>query len=488
MKSGVYKWSAIDRVCNSAMTFTGNIVLANLLDPSDFGLVAMVAIFSAIAQNLSSCGMSDGLIHKAHPTERDYSTVFVFNAVLGLVFGSILCLLGMPLSRFFGHQEINGIMIATGICFFFMTMSFAQETRMRKELDMKRMAIVRLSSTASATVLGIWLALEGFGYWALVATQTMVSVFSFVFYVLVSRWFPRIAFYMDSFREMFSYGVHLMFAYVSYQIGRNINTAMLGRFSTPVASGLYSQAQKLEEVPFSITESVFNWPFFSVLCNEESRDGRCRLSSQMHSRLWVVNFTIGALLLIVSLPAFNLLYGSKWDAAVPVFRLLIVYGISVSIKLFYQTVFKAHGRTKLVRNLTFAEVILQIGFLAIALWLDGSILMVAFTQVLAALVMLAVHALCYCSIMDVSLRSLVCEALRAISVPLAALLLMAALYLPVISLGELAGVHARLGALIDCTVLTLGFCLLFIAATSILKPTYYPAMKTFFANKLHIRI
>ena len=81
--SGVYKWSAIDRVCNSVMTFTGNVILARILSPYDFGLLAMTAIFVAIAYNVSGCGLSDGLIKKAHPTDRDYSTVFVFNLVFG---------------------------------------------------------------------------------------------------------------------------------------------------------------------------------------------------------------------------------------------------------------------------------------------------------------------------------------------------------------------------------------------------------------------
>ena len=91
--SGVYKWSAIDRVCNSVMTFAGNIILARILTPYDFGLLAMVAIFVAIAYNISGCGLSDGLIKKTNPTDKDYSTVFVFNLAFGLFFCVIFILL-----------------------------------------------------------------------------------------------------------------------------------------------------------------------------------------------------------------------------------------------------------------------------------------------------------------------------------------------------------------------------------------------------------
>lgn len=411
----VYKWSAIDRGLNSVMTFGGNIVLARLLDPSDFGLVAMVAIFIAVAQNLSSSGMSDGIIYKPQPTQRDYSTVFVFNAAFGLFF----CLLFVAFSGFFAEffkaPQIKYIMVAVGICFFFQTLTFAQETRMRKELDMKKLAMVRLSATATVTTIGIVMAATGWGYWALVVTHSGLSVALFIYYVLFSRWLPKIAFYRDSFKEMFGYGIHLMLGYVVNQIGRNINTTLIGKFNSPFASGIYSQAQKLQEVPYSLTEAVFNWPFFSVLANEQDAGNRVALASNMNKRLWCINLAIAFLLVLVSWPAFNLLYGAKWDAAIPIFRLLLVYGVASSMKYFYQVVFKAYGRPKLVRNLSFIEVALQLALLAV-FYKDG-VMMIAMTQVVAAVIILLVHIYYYKATIGVRLMRPVVEMLKAAGIP-----------------------------------------------------------------------
>lgn len=471
---GVYKWSGIDRVLNSVMTFGGNIVLARLLDPSDFGLVAMVAIFIAIAQNISGCGMSDGLIHKHQPTERDYSTVFVFNAAFGLFFGLAFILLGGPLALFFGRDAIQPIMMVIGVCFFFQTLCFTQETRMRKELDMKHMAIVRLSATASATAAGIYMAATGWGYWALVMTHSGLSVFMFIYYLLVSRWIPRFRFYRDSFKEMFGYGVHLMVAYVFNQIGRNINTSVLGKFASPAASGIYSQAQKLEEVPYAITEAVFNWPFFAVLSNEQDHQRRVSLCADMHVRLWSINLIIGVFLLLVSWPAFNLLYGAKWDAAIPVFRLLILFGISSSIKLFYQTVFKAYNRTRLVRNLTFIEVILQLGLLTIALLYNGSIMTVALTQVLASIIMLIVSAAWYVRILQVQGTTVAGEFMRTAAEPLAAAVITFALsYL-------WQGASPFLG----CLFTGIAFAAGFLGVCALTRPPYYALMITYIKNRI----
>lgn len=391
-RKGVYKWSAIDKVGNSIITFSGNIILARLLMPADFGLVAMVGIFVSIAYNISGCGMSDGLIHKVSPTSRDYSTVFVFNAILGASFCALFIGIARPVASFFGHEELENIMWALGICFFFSTLCFTQETRMRKEMDFKRIAIVRLLSSVTAVGLGIYLAVKGFGYWALVSSRIFLSFFQFVYYLLVSRWIPRLAFYRDSFKELFGYGVHLMVSYVFTQIGRNVNAFVLGRYS-PAASGIFSQAQKMQEVPFGLVETVFNLPFFSVISNERDEDRRKILAQNMFQNILWISVIIGALLVLMSDPAFKFLFGVKWDAAIPVFRILIVYGIFSAVKYFFQTILKAYGKTKEIRNLTILEIVLQLGLLVISF--QHGILMIAMSQVVANAMVLGCYILQY---------------------------------------------------------------------------------------------
>lgn len=410
----VYKWVAMDRICNSVMTFGGNILLARLLDPSDFGLLGMVAIFTALAYNISGCGMSDGLINKKNPTKDDYSTVFVFNASMGLFFAVLFILCSGLIAGFFGHEELKGIMIAIGVCFFFQSLALVQETKMRKDLDFKKMAIVRLSSTASALILAIILVLNGYGYWGLVSMQIFLSFFLFVYYVAVSRWIPRVAFNTASFKEMFGYGVHLMVAYVCFQIARNINMSVLGKFSTSAASGAYNQGHKLQEVPFTLSESILNWPFFAVLAAAPI-DERRELTGRMHSVIVFANAAIACYLLAVSTYAFHSLYGEKWDIAIPIFNVLVVFGFATRIKMFYQTVFKAHSRTKVIRDLTIAEVILQLAMLAVCYRMSATV--IAYTQTVPALLILVVYVPLYLRREGISFSTFVNEIFKPLLLP-----------------------------------------------------------------------
>ncbi len=460
-RKGVYKWSAIDKVGNSIITFSGNIILARLLMPADFGLVAMVGIFVSIAYNISGCGMSDGLIHKASPTSRDYSTVFVFNAILGVSFCALFIGIARPVALFFGHGELENIMWALGICFFFSTLCFTQETRMRKEMDFKRIAIVKLLSSITAVGLGIYLAVKGFGYWALVSSRIFLSFFQFVYYLLISRWMPKLAFYRDSFKELFGYGVHLMMSYVFTQIGRNVNTFVLGRYS-PAASGIFSQAQKMQEVPYGIVEAVFNWPFFSVISNERDEYRRKTLAQNMFQNILWISVVVGVLLILLSSPAFKFLFGTKWDAAIPVFRILIVYGIFSAVKYFFQTILKAYGKTKDIRNLTILEIVLQLGLLIISF--QHGILMIAMSQVAAIVLVLGCYILLYKRIEAMSWGAVLLSACVPLIVPAASLIITGVGYN--YWNGEVSNV---LNILLSLSV----FASVFIALNEITRPTVY---------------
>lgn len=424
-KANVYKWSTIDRVCNTVITFGGNIALARLLSPDDFGLLAMVAIFTSIAYNLSSCGMSDGIIKKLNPTPADYSTVFTFNMVSGLVFSALFILAARPIARFFDQPALVGIMTAIGVCFVFQVMWFVQETKLRKMLDMKKIAIVRVSASVSAVGLGIFLAATGYGYWGLVSCRVFLSFFLFVYYVMATRWIPRPRFSRASFVEMFGFGVNLMLAYIVNQVSRNINTFVLGRFN-PADSGLFSQAQKMEEVPYSMVDTIINSSFFAIISNEAERERRRALSTQMLGWITTITVTVGLLLTLLAGPGFHLLFGSKWDGAVPVFRILIFFGIGSAIKYYFQAVMKSYGHTRRILLFTIVEIVIQLGLLA-ALFRLGMI-WIAWTQVAGVVLVLVCYALEYCRIEQIKFRKMVNIAVRDLGVPLSAFAATAAGY------------------------------------------------------------
>ncbi len=466
----VYKWSLIERITVALLNFGGNIALTRMLTTADFGLLAMIAIFTAVAFDISSCGMSDGLIHKSKPTPEDYSTTFIFNSAMGFFFG-LAFFLGAPLvAGFFGHEELVAIMRILGVCFFIQTMSFVQETRLRKELKMREICLVRVAATVSALALGIVLAVMGMGYWALVSTQIFLSVFMFIYFVAATRWFPQLAFSRKSFNELFGYGVHLMLAYLATIIGKNINTFVLGKFyPSPSQSGVYSQGAKLANVPFAVTESSLNSPFFVVASNEEDCDRRRAMIRSMYGVISGIDSALMFFILAVAAPAIIFLYGSRGEDSIPIFRILAVFELLACLKYYFQTVCKIYGRTSTVRNLTFVEIAVQLALL-LGFYHKG-IIWIAWTQIGGVACTVTMYSLIYCRLTELRRLDFLGDFLRPLLAPsLACVVALVALR----GLQQVMAVNAFLG----CVFVTLVYGLVLVGVCEAVRPAYYLTVRS----------
>lgn len=468
-----YKWSIIDRVSVAALNFGGNIILARMLTTADFGLLAMIAIFVALAQDISGCGLADGLIHKAHPTREDYSTVFVFNTAFGLLFGMSF-FFGAPLvARFFGHEELTAIMRVLGVCFFFQSMSFVQETRLRKELAVKKMCLVRIGATLTALSVGITLAALGFGWWALVSTQIFLLFFVFVYCLVATRWFPRIAFSKKSFKELFSFGIHLVIAYISNVIGRNVNAFLLGKFFTPAVSGLYYQGAKLANVPFQVMDQSVNNTFFVVASNETKHESQNSLIRNMFAMIVGINGTLLCLLLVIAAPGIITLYGEKWAASIPFFRILAIAEFLFCLKSYFQTVCKVYGDTIFVRNICIAQVAAQILLLTLSIIFLRDILVIVWIQVLCELLSVIVYACKFHRLTGQTIRGMCSAVLHSLWLPvLGAACAVAAV--------TAANSIASLPAIVNCLLIAAAYAITVVGAGEISRPQVYIALRNHF--------
>lgn len=424
--AGVYKWTSIDRIVNTVLTAVGNIALARLLSPAEFGLLAMVQIFWALAFNFSNWGMCDGLIQKLHPTDEDYSTVFTFNTVSGIIISIILIGLAKPVAWIYNQSALENIMWAIGICFFFQTLCTVQETRLRKELKMKKIAIVHIASSFCAIALGITLAILGYGYWGLVSCRIFLSVFIFFFYLIATRWIPKLRFYKKSFKEMFHYGVNLMLSYLANQTSLNVNAMVLGKIQGGLA-GIYSQGQKLVDVPYKIIDSIFNWPFFAVLSNEADPKKRKLMCREMLSSISLVAIGGGMLLGLMASPLFKVLFGTKWDPAIPIFRILLCYGILSVFKYFVQTILKSYDLTALVRNYTILEVVIQLTVLALVF--RHGLEWIAWTQVVGSGLVMPFYIYKYCKLQSERFGKVLKSVTAGLAVPAVACAITTGAYL-----------------------------------------------------------
>ena len=205
------KWNVVDRVSTQLLYAVTGIVLANLLSKEDFGLVGVILVFQAFASLFVDSGFSYALIQRKSPTRLDYSTVLWFNLAVACAIYVIL-FLGAPLiaSLFGGDERLVPLSRVMFLSFILNASAIVQTNRLMKKMDVRMVAVSNSLGLFAGAVVGVWLAVAGYGAWAIVwQTITLNATKSLVLW-FTSGWLPLMRFSMGSLRSFFSVGSGMM--------------------------------------------------------------------------------------------------------------------------------------------------------------------------------------------------------------------------------------------------------------------------------------
>ena len=199
-------WSGIDRFSTQGIQFVFSILIARLLLPEDYGVVAMLNIFLAISQTFIDSGFGTALIRKPNRTETDFSTVFYFNIVVGLFFYALLWVASPYIAAFYNIPLLEDITKVVALNLVFSSLSGVQSARLSIAIDFKTKAKISVITILFSGGVGLWMAYRGYGVWALVVQGLFSSFLRTILLYVFVRWRPGRTFSWESFREMFSFG------------------------------------------------------------------------------------------------------------------------------------------------------------------------------------------------------------------------------------------------------------------------------------------
>lgn len=415
-----YIWSLIERFGTSIISFMGNIVLANLLLPSDFGLVAMLGVFSALIFTIVDCGMSDGLLRESAPSNRDYNTLFFFNMGMGFT----LCLLYAGLSPFvasyMGHPQLQPVMVVLGFGAVVSAAPIAQLTRLRSQLKFKLIAIIYLCSILLAVSTAIVMAVCGCGYWSLVALQVVYSAAMVLLLVLFSQWNLRWEFDVPRFKQLWRFSVNLLLSTIFVQLSQNIFAFVMGKFYNPVQAGFMGQAQKLQQTPTNSVEASLSTTSFVLIAKESDPAKRCAAIVRMLGIVTLVIAVMCGVLMGLSHWLIAIIFPERWMPVVPYLQLMAVWGMFYPVCNFMGIIFKLYDRTAIIRNVMLIEKpLIVIAALTLHPW-GVETVMLGVSAV--SCVALLTYMVCASRVTGISLGRLIWTYLRsaAVALPLAA--------------------------------------------------------------------
>lgn len=362
--NGIF-WAFFDAVGLQAIQFIIVIILARILSPAEFGIIAMLTIFTSIAYSLIDSGFSTAIIQKKNATIVDETSVFYFNIFIGLLTTLILWITAPWIASFYNEPELTLLTRVLSITLFIDSLGIMHYTLMKKSIDFKKLTKISVIASVLSGIIGISMAYNDFGVWSLVGYTICNKFFRLILYWILNTWRPILIFSISSLRSMFTYGSNIVFIGLMETFFNHLYSLVIGKFFSASDLGYYSRAKSLQQVIVQNISGIVSRVTFSVFSEIQDDKKRLkRVSKKIISSVALLTFPIMMGLYVVSKPLIVVLLSSKWLASVPYLQLLCGVGLTVPLNTINLNVLKAIGLSGLLFRLElFKKVLIVIAIL-----------------------------------------------------------------------------------------------------------------------------
>lgn len=341
-------WTFLEQLFRVGIQTITTLILAWFLLPEDFGLMAMITVFFAIAHSVMDSGFSQALIRKKEVTQTDYSTTFYTNLLMGLLAYSLLFASAYPIANYYNEPRLVILIRVVGLVVIINSFQLVQVSDLTRKLNFKIQFRVTLPSAVFSGIVAISMAALGFGVWSLVAQILISSFISTILYWVVNKWRPSKDFSVESLNEMFGFGSKLLASGLIDTAFENIYVIVIGKLFSAALVGYYFFAQRIQQlVVTQLTEAVqkVTYPALSTL-----QDDNTALKEYYRKVIQVVTYIIFpsmVALAVLAKPLFSLMLKDNWLPAVPYLQLLCIVGLLYPLHAINLNVLKVKGRSDL---------------------------------------------------------------------------------------------------------------------------------------------
>ena len=341
-------WSATDKIASEAGQFVIGIVLARLLMPKDFGLIGMLSIFIAISQSFIDSGMGSGLIQKKNKKDIDFSTVFIFNFAVSILFYLILFITAPFIAGFYDMPQLVLLTRVLSINIIINSLAIVQRSKLTIDIDFKTIAKVNVSSVVLSGLIAMFLAYTGWGVWALVIQRLVASVVSVIMLWMLSKWKFSILFSKQSFKELFGFGSKLLISGLYAQTLNNIYNIVIGKAYSASDLGFYTRAKSFAMITSGTVTSILHQVTYPILASlQDDRERMVSVYSRLIKMTTFFVFPAMTLLSLLAEPLVILLLTEKWIPVIILLQWMSFARIFYPISVINMNILNAIGRSDL---------------------------------------------------------------------------------------------------------------------------------------------
>lgn len=339
-------WSAVERFSVQGIQFVLSIIIARLVAPSEYGLIAMLGIFLAIAQTFIDSGFSNALIQKKDRTEVDFSTVFYFNIVVSLVVYLILFLSAPYIALFYKEPLLDIITKWVGLNIIISALSIVQRAKLTIQLNFKTQAKASLIAVVISGICGITMAYYGYGVWALVCQSLLNNLLNTLLLWVFARWMPAFIFSWQSFRGLFSFGSKLLLSGLLNTIYLNLYTLVIGRKYSATDVGYYNRSYSIAQYPSVNIVGVITRAIYPIQCEMQHDEERLESSFIQYLQMsCYIIFPLMVGLAVLSKPMVLVLLTDKWASMSELLSILCIAYMWYPVMVINNQMLNVRGRS-----------------------------------------------------------------------------------------------------------------------------------------------
>ncbi|MFQ9516389.1 MAG: lipopolysaccharide biosynthesis protein [Eubacterium sp.] len=370
-------WRFAERCGAQGVSFIVSVVLARLLAPSDYGMIAMITVFISISQVFVDAGLGNALIQKKDADDVDFSSVFYFNIVVCILIYGVLFVASPAIADFYNTPDLTPVVRVLGLTIVISSLKNVQQAYVSKKMLFKRFFFSTLGGTVIAAVAGIVMAYMGFGVWALVVQNLVnLTIDTLILWVTV-KWRPTLVFSLTRLKGLISYGWKLLVSALVDTVYNNIRQLVIGKIYSSADLAYYNKGKQFPNLVVTNINTSIDSVLLPALSEEQTN--RQRVKQMTRRAIEISSYIMWPLMVglaVVAEPLTRLLLTEKWLPSVPYLRIFCFTYVLQPIQTANLNAIKAMGRSDLFLKLEIIKkcigliilmIAMQFGVLAIAM-------------------------------------------------------------------------------------------------------------------------
>ena len=369
-------WTFMERIGAQGVSFIVSLVLARLLLPEQYGIVALVTVIINICDVFVSSSFSNALIQKKNADDKDFSSVLYFNIVFSIALYAVLFFSAPFISSFFTYEQLTWVIRVMGIKLIIASVNSVQKAMVSRKMQFKKFFWATFGGTVVSAIVGIIMAIKGCGVWSLVAQYLVNSFIDTVILAIVIKWIPKLQFSFKRLKGLLSYGWKVLLAALINVIYEDIRTIIIGVKYTEADLAFYNQGKKIPNLLVANITSSIQSVMFPLIANKQDDKETVKhivRRSMKTSAFIIMPMMFG--LVAVAEPLVKIVLTDNWLSCVPYLQILCIAFALMPIQTANLQAIYALGRSDIALkleiikrgfNLALILISCQFGVMAIA--------------------------------------------------------------------------------------------------------------------------